>query len=64
VIGSDVLEEKLEGFLANSLRKNTFLKNMNTYTTFEVFTAVTMKNAGFWDITPFGFYKYRCFVGT
>jgi hypothetical protein len=29
------------------------------YIRFEVFTAVTMKNAVFWDITPFGSCKNR-----
>jgi hypothetical protein len=28
---------------------------------FEVFKAVTMKNAVLWDITPCGFYKNRSF---
>jgi hypothetical protein len=31
--------------------------------TFEVFTAVTMKNAVFWDVTPCGFGKNRRFGG-
>jgi hypothetical protein len=31
---------------------------------FEVFTAVTMKNAVFWDVTPCGSCKNRCFGGT
>jgi hypothetical protein len=31
---------------------------------FEVFTAVTMKNGVFWDVTPCGFYKNRRFGGT
>jgi hypothetical protein len=30
----------------------------------EVFTAVTMKNGVFWDVTPCGSYKYRLFGGT
>jgi hypothetical protein len=30
---------------------------------FEVFTAVTMKNAVFWDVMPFGSCKNRRFVG-
>jgi hypothetical protein len=31
---------------------------------FEVFTAVTLKNAVFWDVTPFGSCKDRRFGGT
>jgi hypothetical protein len=30
----------------------------------EVFTAVAMKNAVFWDVTPCGSYKNRRFEGT
>jgi hypothetical protein len=30
---------------------------------FEVFTAMTMKNAVFWDVMPCGSYKNRCFGG-
>jgi hypothetical protein len=31
---------------------------------FEVFTAVTMKNGGFWDVMPCGSCKNRRFGGT
>jgi hypothetical protein len=31
---------------------------------FEVFTAVTMKNGVFWDVTPCGFCNNRRFGGT
>jgi hypothetical protein len=31
---------------------------------FEVFTAVTMKNGVFWDVTPYGSCKNRRFGGT
>jgi hypothetical protein len=31
---------------------------------FEVFTAVTMKNGVFWDVTPRGFCENRRFGGT
>jgi hypothetical protein len=34
------------------------------YVIFEVFTAVTMKNAVFWDVMPYGCYKNRRFGGT
>jgi hypothetical protein len=30
---------------------------------FEVFTAVTMKNGVFWDVTPCGSCKNQCFGG-
>jgi hypothetical protein len=31
------------------------------YVRFKVFTAVTMKNAVFWDVTSYGSYKNRIF---
>jgi hypothetical protein len=31
-----------------------------TYVTFEVLTAVTMKNAVFWDVTPCGSFFATC----
>jgi hypothetical protein len=36
-------------------------KNENTENDarLEVFTAVTMKNAIFWDVTPYGSYKHH-----
>jgi hypothetical protein len=34
------------------------------YVRFEVFTAVTMKNGVFWDVTPRGSCKNRRFGGT
>jgi hypothetical protein len=37
---------------------------LNYYVRFEVFTAVTMKNAVFWDVTPCDSCKNRCFGGT
>jgi hypothetical protein len=33
------------------------------YVRFEVFTAVNMKNGVFWDVTPYGSCKNRCFGG-
>jgi hypothetical protein len=42
--------------LQNSARKY--------YVRFEVFTAVTMKNAVFWDVTQCGSCKNRSFGGT
>jgi hypothetical protein len=40
------------------------MKETESYVSFEVFTAVTMKNAAFWDVTPRGSWKNRRFVGT
>jgi hypothetical protein len=37
---------------------------LNKDVTFEVFTAVTMKNCVFWDVTPCGSCKNRRFGGT
>jgi hypothetical protein len=34
---------------------------LGTYVRFEVFKAVTLKNAVFWDVTPYGSWKNRCF---
>jgi hypothetical protein len=36
---------------------------MWNYVRFEVFTAVTMKNGVFWDVTPYGSCKNRRFRG-
>jgi hypothetical protein len=33
------------------------------YVRFEVFTAVTMKNAVFWDVAPYRYYVNRRFGG-
>jgi hypothetical protein len=47
-----------------------FVPNRNTLrhryrpVRFEVFTAVTMKNVVFWDVTPYGSCKNRRFGGT
>jgi hypothetical protein len=38
--------------------------NTAKYVKFEVFTAVTMKNGVFWDVTPCGYCKNRRFGGT
>jgi hypothetical protein len=38
--------------------------NYCRYVRFEAFTAVTMKNGVFWDVTPSGFCKNRRFGGT
>jgi hypothetical protein len=40
------------------------ITSINRMIGFEVFTAVTMKNGVFWDVTPFGFCKNRRFGGT
>jgi hypothetical protein len=38
---------------------NIEIQTDNFYVRFEVFTAVTMKNGVFWDVTPCGFCKNR-----
>jgi hypothetical protein len=38
--------------------------NKEIFVRFEVFTAVTMKNGVFWDVTPCGSCKNRRFGGT
>jgi hypothetical protein len=40
------------------------VKGITSYVRFEVFMAVTMKNVGFWDVTPCGCCKNRRFGGT
>jgi hypothetical protein len=39
--------------------RHTVFAEQNLYVRFEVFTAVTMKNDVFWDVTPCGFCKNR-----
>jgi hypothetical protein len=41
-----------------------FTRNMNNNVRFEVFTAVTMKNAVFWDVAPYSYCVNRRFGGT
>jgi hypothetical protein len=42
----------------------TFINMLSHYVRFEVFTAVTMKNDVFWDVTPCGSCKNRRFGET
>jgi hypothetical protein len=37
---------------------------IGSYVRFEVFTALTMKNAVFWDVAPYSSCVNRCFGGT
>jgi hypothetical protein len=49
------------------LKSNVYVPNFNysiLFARFEVFTAVTMKNGVFWDVTPCGSCKNRRFGGT
>jgi hypothetical protein len=39
-------------------------EELHDFLRFEVFTAVTMKNGVFWDVTPCGFCKNERFGGT
>jgi hypothetical protein len=41
------------------MRLQTFRVNIEVHLKFEVFTAVTMKNGAFWDVTQCGYYKNR-----
>jgi hypothetical protein len=45
-------------------QEHNFQANKFCLLRFEVFTAVTMKNCVFWDVTPGGFCKNRRFGGT
>jgi hypothetical protein len=44
-----------------SMSHNYFESSGKNFVRFEVFLAVTMKNAIFWDVTPCGSYKSRIF---
>jgi hypothetical protein len=44
--------------------KLSLVRIMRSYVRFEVFTAVTVKNVFFWDVTPCGSCKNRRFGGT
>jgi hypothetical protein len=46
-----------------SFVKRNEILTCNERVRFEVFTAVTMKNVVFWDATPCGSCKNRCFGG-
>jgi hypothetical protein len=43
---------------------NVLYNKLEEFVRFEVFTAVTMKNGVFWDVTPCGSCKNRRFGGT
>jgi hypothetical protein len=43
---------------------STRQRNSIIFVRFEVFTAVTMKNAFFWDVAPCRYFVNRCFGGT
>jgi hypothetical protein len=51
-------------FNDNSLYLDLQIEQSLRYVRFEVFTAVTMKNGVFWDVTPCGSCKSRRFGGT
>jgi hypothetical protein len=50
----------------HNLKFSTIYNNADSSTVvrFEVFTAVTLKNGVFWDVTPCGFCKNQCFGAT
>jgi hypothetical protein len=51
----------------SSIMKQLYSSGLPVFTTrlkyvrFEIFMAVTMKNAIFWNVTPCGFCKNQCF---
>jgi hypothetical protein len=51
-------------YLATQLRLKSILSEQRLRVRFEVFKAVSMKNAVFWHITPCGSCKKRRFGGT
>jgi hypothetical protein len=56
-------EAFLEAASRSATPKYNILLNVK-FARFEVFTAVTMKNGAFWDVTPRGSCKNRRFGGT
>jgi hypothetical protein len=60
---TSVLQEMLLGLRMRNYAY-LFLKNSKQNVRFEVFTAVTMKNAVFWDVAPCSFCVNRSFGGT
>jgi uncharacterized protein with PIN domain len=53
----DCMQQKVQGKTVK-ITYNNYIQVM-----FEVFMAVTKKNAVFWDVTPCGSCKNRCFGG-
>jgi hypothetical protein len=51
-------------FSLYNIKFTTCHAGTSNYVRFEVFTAMTMKNAVFWDVTPCGSCKNRRFGGT
>jgi hypothetical protein len=65
------LNRLAEGRLSGIFVEMKFIQNIRTQKylklrveRFEIFTAVTMKNGVFWDVTPCGSCKKRRFGGT
>jgi hypothetical protein len=50
-------------WLQDTVSCNLSLMKLMQYVRFQVFTAVTMKNVIFWDVTPCGSCKNWCFRG-
>jgi hypothetical protein len=66
VCGCGVISQKLVSFIHFIMRTSVpqcAIINV-FYVRFEVFTAVTMKNGVYWDVTPCGSCKNRGFGGT
>jgi hypothetical protein len=49
---------------AVAIFSGTMIQTGRLHVRVEAFTAVTMKNVVFWDVTPYGCCKNRCFGGT
>jgi hypothetical protein len=68
-VGTDVTEAIIASIIRVTRSKSgtlyyVILAILNFLVRFEVFTAVTMKNGVFWDVTPCGSCKNRRFGGT
>jgi hypothetical protein len=66
LLNFDVQDSSLKGLFKFRIEVSDkgLLPNIIHTVRFEVFTAVTMKNGVFWDDTPCGSCKNRCFGGT
>jgi hypothetical protein len=61
---SFIINDISEFILCSWVRVNGYMYHLSQVVRFEVFTAVTMKNGVFWDVTPCGSCKNRRFGGT
>jgi hypothetical protein len=61
---SDIQRELKYIYAVSEERLTLLLVSKEKHVRFEVYTAVTMKNGVFWDVTPCGSRKNGCFGGT